>query len=342
MAKAAKKTETEMNNVVVSQLPAIREAGQLTLEDRKQQADEIIEMSSHWATRLMEVVDRCGLSKTMSGKKYLEVEGWLLISEFAHVRPVIEWVRPWMDEGKLFGYEARCQLINDDGQVIGAGESSCGLDAFPCRGKQGSEKDKAAKSAAQTWAISRALRNKFSYVAKIAGYQAVPAEEMYHGEAEASEPLKKSVGDLLVEKDRQRQPFQGIPPKPDKIPDFDPPKSAQPLRQLSKAHTDLRDGIEQYLQDNPDHGMATNDDAFGYILKDLTRYDAYYHKTDPCPVCQGKLCPDCGMTGKRKVPANLGQTRLEELSDKAAGAALGRFRKRLEQHKEANRRGTVS
>lgn len=151
-----------------------------TLQDRKEETDLIIQQATYWAKSLMDIVEKCGMSKNLGGKKYLEVEGWLMIGEFAHVRAVVEWVREWKDtdESILKGYEARVQLFNDADQVVGAGESSCGLDAFPCRGKQGTEKDKAAKSAAQTWATSRALRNKFSYVAKIAGYQAVPAEEM--------------------------------------------------------------------------------------------------------------------------------------------------------------------
>lgn len=151
-----------------------------SLQDRKQETDLIIQQATYWAKSLMDIVEKCGMSKNLGGKKYLEVEGWLMISEFAHVKAVVEWVREWKDtdESILKGYEARVQLFNDAGEIVGAGESSCGLDAFPCRGKQGTEKDKAAKSAAQTWATSRALRNKFSYVAKMAGYQAVPAEEM--------------------------------------------------------------------------------------------------------------------------------------------------------------------
>jgi len=153
-----------------------------TLEERKDATDLTIDTAAYWAKKLMELVEKCGLSRSMGGKKYLEVEGWLVIAEFAHTRAIIEWTREWKDSstGELLGYEARCKLENEAGETIGSGESSCGLDAFPCKGKQGSEKDKAARSAAQTWAISRALRNKFSYVAKIAGYQAVPAEEMYH------------------------------------------------------------------------------------------------------------------------------------------------------------------
>jgi hypothetical protein len=167
---------------MTDQAIAIRQAEvPQTLAERKAATDLTIDTAAHWAKRLMELVERCGLSRSMGGKKYLEVEGWLVISEFAHTRAIIEWTREWKDSntGELLGYEARCKLENEIGEIIGAGESSCGLDAFPCKGKQGSEKDKAARSAAQTWAISRALRNKFSFVAKIAGYQAVPAEEMY-------------------------------------------------------------------------------------------------------------------------------------------------------------------
>jgi hypothetical protein len=152
-----------------------------TIQERMRQTDLTIETATYWAKQLMKVVEQAGLSKTMSGKKYLEVEGWLIIAEVAHVRAIIEWVHAWKGaDGEVIGYEARAVLHNDVGEVIGAGESSCGFDAFPCKGKKGSEVDKAAKSAAQTWAISRALRNKFSFVAKLGGYQAVPAEEMYH------------------------------------------------------------------------------------------------------------------------------------------------------------------
>lgn len=188
-------------------------ANELTLKETQTPAaiaeyhaetDLTIERATYWAKSLMKVVDSCGLAKSMGGKKYLEVEGWQMIAEFAHVKPIIEWVRPWKsDDGELIGYEARCRLVNDAGEEIGAGESSCGMDAFPCRGKSGSEKDKAAKSAAQTWAISRALRNKFSFVARIAGYQPVPAEEM---------PFEHDEHDQRAYQDRPTQPTYQPPP----------------------------------------------------------------------------------------------------------------------------------
>jgi hypothetical protein len=180
------------------QLPA-------TLEERKAQTDQTIEIATHWAKRLIETVERCGMATKMGGKTYLEAEAWQMIAEFAHVTPVVEWVRPWKDDNEaLIGYEARVKLVNAEGQEIGAGESSCGLDAFPCRGKQGTEKDKAAKASAQTWAISRALRNKFSFVAKLAGYQAVPAEEMPREVHDEDLRKPKPGGNVISEPQRKR------------------------------------------------------------------------------------------------------------------------------------------
>lgn len=200
---------------------ALRDQSQLpqTLEERKRQTDLTIDTATYWAKKLMQVVDGSGLSRQMGNKKYLEVEGWQVIAEFAQVKAIIEWTRPWADgsTGDFLGYEARCKLVDAMGEVVGAGESSCGLDAFPCKGKSGSEKDKAARSAAQTWAISRALRNKFSFVAKLAGYQPVPAEEMPHDNGEpsplpqsapkvavrASQTAKKALADMILEYTKQ-------------------------------------------------------------------------------------------------------------------------------------------
>lgn len=157
----------------------VTDKGLLSAADAgKRKTDLLVELAKHWAARLMDIVEKCDMRTVIGEKKYLEVEGWQLIGEFANVRDVIEWTRPWIVDNELKGYEARCNIINEVGEIITSGESSCGFDAFPCRGKEGSEKDKAARSAAQTWSISRAYRNRYGYVAKLAGYEAVPAEEI--------------------------------------------------------------------------------------------------------------------------------------------------------------------
>lgn len=127
----------------------------------------------------------------------------------------------------------------------------------------------------------------------------------------------------------QPQPLPGQPPPQGlKQPQYG---LTQP-KQLSKAHIDLRDGINQYIKDNPDSSL-TGEAAFAEILKVLTQYDSYYHKIQPCPECGGKKCDKCGKTGKRLVPGNKGVSTLEACSDAMAGAALRRFRERLAERK---------
>jgi hypothetical protein len=105
----------ENNNAI-----ALRDQPQLpqTLDERKAATDLTIDTAAYWAKKLMELVEKCGLSRSMGGKKYLEVEGWLVIAEFAHTRAIIEWTREWKDSNtlELLGYEARCKLENEAGE----------------------------------------------------------------------------------------------------------------------------------------------------------------------------------------------------------------------------------
>jgi len=170
-----------------------QESSSLNIHEGKARANTQIAIAQHWATKLVAVVDQCGMATDIGGKKYLNVEGWQIIGEFAGVRALIEWAKPWIDEtnGEYMGYEARCVLKDKEGNEVGSGESLCGFDSFPCRGKDGSEKQKAAKSAAQTWAISRTYRNRFAYVAKLGGYEPTPAEEMTTEPQETLGPCPK-------------------------------------------------------------------------------------------------------------------------------------------------------
>jgi hypothetical protein len=76
------------------------------------------------------------------------------------------------------GYEAKVLLMRGNEQVS-SGIMTCGFQEFPCRGREGMAKVKAAMSAAQTWAESKAYRMKFAFVAKLAGFEPTPADEMH-------------------------------------------------------------------------------------------------------------------------------------------------------------------
>ena len=161
----AKPTEETQIAEISATLPAYENPG------------DVVRRSGQWATALMEAVEDRKMYADMSGKKYLEVEAWQLVGMFANAHAVPQNPIPLEKDGEITGYECTA-IVYQNGNIIGQGTMSCGLDAFPCRGKQGSEKNKAAMSAAQTWAISKALRNKFSFVAKLAGFEGTTADEM--------------------------------------------------------------------------------------------------------------------------------------------------------------------
>ena len=78
------------------------------------------------------------------------------------------------DHGLTTGYIAKVN-ITKDGAVVASGIMPCGFDDFPCRGKDGTAKHKAAMSAAQTWAGAKAARMRYAWVAVLAGFEPTPA-----------------------------------------------------------------------------------------------------------------------------------------------------------------------
>ena len=153
-------------------------SGGSALQAAKDEADNRIEFAKHIAGRLMAIVEERHLSARIDGKDYLEYEAWQTIGMFYEVTANVEWTRTMEMDGAIMGWEARVQLLDRQGQVVGTGEMSCGFDEFPCKGKEGFAKHKAARSAAQTWAASKAYRMNYSHVAVLGGFEATTADEM--------------------------------------------------------------------------------------------------------------------------------------------------------------------
>ena len=152
-------------------------------------AANIIARQAEWATALMAVVEEKKLYKMVGDKKYLYAEAWQLICHFAQVSPRMGQPRPVHMDGELVAWEVPLDLVDRNGMVVGGAVASCGLDAFPTRGKEGWDKHRAAQSSAGTWALSKAARLKYSVVAVLAGYASTPAEEMTPShDAQAKEP----------------------------------------------------------------------------------------------------------------------------------------------------------
>jgi hypothetical protein len=161
-----------------AQTLAIRDEQALALRPR-----EVIAGATEQATVLMEIVQARKLFATVGGKMYLEAEAWEVICAFNNVAPDVVYVKPIYENDEVVAYEAKVNLVDRSGALRGSGIAECSLDSFPTKGRVGRDKDKAAKSAAQTWAISKAARMAFSWVAVLAGFEPTPASEMKGGPA---------------------------------------------------------------------------------------------------------------------------------------------------------------
>lgn len=180
-------------------LPAVRDEVGLQMTGK-----EVIESATEWANALMAVVEDRKLYATIGGKKHLVAEAWETIGAFDRVAVDVAFVNPLTnDDGQTNGYQAKVNLLKD-GIIISSGIMSCGFEEYPCRGKQGMAKHRAAMSAAQTWAMAKAYRMKYSYVAVLAGFDAVPADEVHADAKVTVEPAQQAPAAKPPAKARQR------------------------------------------------------------------------------------------------------------------------------------------
>lgn len=134
---------------------------------------EVISRAQEMARALMDVVERQKLYQEIAGRKYLQVEAWQLLATFCNLSPVITETK-YVELGEARGWEARCEVLNRNGQVVAAGEAMCMSDEPNWAGKPLFQ----LRSMAQTRAIGKALRTKLSFIVVLAGYEPTPAEEV--------------------------------------------------------------------------------------------------------------------------------------------------------------------
>lgn len=163
--------------MTTNELARIPQAETGVMAHPQEAAQAIVDTYAAWSNVLMRVVNDKGLFTMVGDKKYLQFEAWQLIATFDHAGIDTSDVRPIEDAGEIVGYICHAKVVKD-GIVVAAGSGMCGLDSFPTRGKQGFDKHRAAMSAAQTWAGSKAGRMKYSAVAVMGGFGAATAEEM--------------------------------------------------------------------------------------------------------------------------------------------------------------------
>ena len=169
---------------------------------------EIAAQATEQAKTLMEIVRSQRLYTTVGGKDYMHAEAWETIGAFNRTHAATEYVRPIVENDETIGYEAKVNIVKD-GEIVGSGIAVCGLQGeFVTKGKTGFAQRRAAMSAAQTWATSKAYRMNFSWVAVLAGFQPTPAEEM------ADEAPSKPAQPRQPQARAQTPPPASAPAKP--------------------------------------------------------------------------------------------------------------------------------
>lgn len=137
----------------------------------------VVEVATAQAKLLMDIVEKTNCYQEISGKKYLQVEAWETIGAFNRTHAETESITPILKGKETIGYQAHVQLWKD-GVVVGGAIMPCYFTENCCKGKEGDAKHKSCMSAAQTFATSKAYRMNYSFVAILAGYQPLPAEEL--------------------------------------------------------------------------------------------------------------------------------------------------------------------
>jgi hypothetical protein len=159
--------------IIVAPEPEVR-LGSLAISN----PDELVRRGAELATALAEIIHKQELfsiirnKKGGQPKKYVKCEGWTTMGAMLGVVPVEDYCRR-LENAK--GFEAKVNLIRTrDGSLVGSASAECTYDETNWNGKD----SYSLRSMALTRATSKAFRLSFSWIIKLAGFEATPAEEM--------------------------------------------------------------------------------------------------------------------------------------------------------------------
>jgi hypothetical protein len=141
-------------------------------------AASVVAKAVEVANLLAPVLREKGLIANISGKEYVMAEGWTMLAAMMGHSVGTDSTRPVEIDGHA-GFITHAKVYDYDGEVVGSADGIC------TRGEKSWARrdDFALSGMAQTRAISRALRQRFGFVIRLAGYEPTPAEEMVVEEA---------------------------------------------------------------------------------------------------------------------------------------------------------------
>jgi hypothetical protein len=139
--------------------------GRIGQHDPKKVVAEATEM----ANALAEVITTQKLYTVIKQKKYVHFEGWATLGGMMGIVPLEEHVREVEK-----GYEAKIKLVRiRDGVTVGSASSICTRNESLWADRE----EYAVRSMAITRATSKAYRMSYSWIIKLAGFEATPIEE---------------------------------------------------------------------------------------------------------------------------------------------------------------------
>jgi hypothetical protein len=145
-------------------------------------AATIVAKATEVASILAPALRAQNLITRIQGKDYVLVEGWTLLAQMMGHTVGTERTEP-VEAGEDRGFVAHAIVKDQHGNVVGSADGYC----MRSESAWSRRPAYALAAMAQTRATSRALRQRFGYVIRLAGYEATPAEEMPHQEAHARE-----------------------------------------------------------------------------------------------------------------------------------------------------------
>jgi hypothetical protein len=133
----------------------------------------IVRNATEVATLLTTILREQNLVANISGKEHVLVEGWTLLASMMNHSVGTAGTEAVTVDGHA-GFMSHAVVYDREGNVVGSADGVCTRGERAWSGRD----DYALSGMAQTRAISRACRQRFGFVVRLAGYEPTPAEEM--------------------------------------------------------------------------------------------------------------------------------------------------------------------
>lgn len=163
-----------MSDNVVTEALVNRKTGEVVEIGLHKTPDEIM-LDASDAAKALEKLIESNKRKPLefNGKRYLEYPHWQTIAKFYHTSAATGDAQ-FIEIAGIKGFKASGKIYDDKtGLIVGSAEALCMTDEPNWKHKPLFQ----LASMAQTRAASKALSNKYRYVAIVAGYEPTPAEE---------------------------------------------------------------------------------------------------------------------------------------------------------------------